>query len=204
MLTKAETKDKGSARQLCLPESLALKSSFTLLLLSPVEQPASFFFFFFYSVFPDSFLSLFEKQNGADSTLRYFLIFEYLSLHLSCSPSSVYVQIHSQPLSSCLTFPPHLSFLFLPPHFFFFWIICCRCHKSSLCLFVARNRHADRQRGRQKDKQAHEEWKTILYEDTEKQTEVRGLRGPDWDGSEQKSIRDTLFLECNPSGLLLA
>lgn len=153
--------------------------SFTLLLLSPVEQPASFFFFFFYSVFPDSFLSLFEKQNGADSTLRYFLIFEYLSLHLSCSPSPVYVQIHSQPLSSCLTFPLHLSFLFLPPHFFFFWIICCRCHKSSLCLFVARNRHADRQRGRQKDKQAHEEWKTILYEDTEKQTEVRGLRGPD-------------------------
>lgn len=181
MLTKAETKDKESARRLCLSESLALKSSFTLLLLSPVEQPASFFFFFFfYSVFPDSFLSLFEKQNGADSTLRYFLIFEYLSLHLSCSPSSVYVQIHSQPLSSCLTFPPHLSFLFLPPHFFFFFgsYVAVVINHHSVC-FVARNRHADRQRGRQKDKQAHEEWKTILYEDTEKQTEVRGLRGPD-------------------------
>lgn len=109
----------------------------------------------------------------------------------------------SLPVSPFL--PISLSFSSLPTLFFcFFWIICCRCHKSSLCLFVARNRHADRQRGRQKDKQAHEEWKTILYEDTEKQTEVRGLRGPDWDGSEQKSIRDTLFLECNPSGLLLA
>lgn len=46
--------------------------------------------------------------------------------------------------------------------------------------------------------------KVILYKDTEKQTEVLRLCGYDWDGSEQKSIRDTLFLECNPSGLLLA
>lgn len=137
MLTKAETKDKESARQLCLPESLALKSSFTLLLLSPVEQPASFFFFFFYSVFPDSFLSLFEKQNGADSTLRYFLIFEYLSLHLSCSPSLCLCS-NSQPTSLILS---HLSspslFPFPPsPLFFFFFgsYVAVVINHHSVCL----------------------------------------------------------------------
>lgn len=173
MLTKAETKDKESARQLC-------QVSLFFSCLQWSNLPPSSFSSSFILFFPIAFSPSFEKQNGADSTLRYFLIFEYLSLHLSCSPSSVYVQIHSQPLSSCLTFPPHLSFLFLPPHFFFFFgsYVAVVINHHSVC-FVARNRHADRQRGRQKDKQAHEEWKTILYEDTEKQTEVRGLRGPD-------------------------
>lgn len=168
-----------------------------------MEQPASFFFFFFYSVFPDSFLSLFWEAKWGRFNLT---LLSYFWISFSASQLFTLLSLcsNSQPTSLILSHLSSPSLFPFPPSPLFFWIICCRCHKSSLCLFVARNRHADRQRGRQKDKQAHEEWKTILYEDTEKQTEVRGLRGPDWDGSEQKSIRDTLFLECNPSGLLLA
>lgn len=172
-----------------------------------MEQPASFFFFFFfYSVFPDSFLSLFweAKWGRFNLTLLSYFWISFSASQLFTLPS---LCSNSQPTSLILS---HLSspslFPFPPsPLFFFFFgsYVAVVINHHSVC-FVARNRHADRQRGRQKDKQAHEEWKTILYEDTEKQTEVRGLRGPDWDGSEQKSIRDTLFLECNPSGLLLA
>lgn len=171
MLTKAETKDKESARQLC-----QVSLFFSCLQWSNLPPSSSSSFILF---FPIAFSPSLRSKMGQ---IQPYVTFLFLNIFLCISvvhPLYVYVQIHSQPLSSCLTFPLHLSFLFLPPHFFFFWIICCRCHKSSLCLFVARNRHADRQRGRQKDKQAHEEWKTILYEDTEKQTEVRGLRGPD-------------------------
>lgn len=128
VLTKAETKDKESARQLC-----QVSLFFSCLQWSNLPPSSSSSFILF---FPIAFSPSLRSKMGQ---IQPYVTFLFLNIFLCISvvhPLYVYVQIHSQPLSSCLTFPLHLSFLFLPPHFFFFFgsYVAVVINHHSVCL----------------------------------------------------------------------